>query len=148
MKTNNKPKALKNTPNCNNGFFRALLFGFLTCAVTWLLLTLVFALILSKQTDSKMLGSIFTPAIVVISLALGGFVSGKIDKSSAVLSAFLLGITVLGISYALSTLFDISRNPGALLKTVEIAVMFVCPIVGAVIATRKRKSPVRRKRKM
>lgn len=148
MKQNNKSKALKNSPNCNNGFFRALLFGFLTCVAAWLLLTLLFALIMSKQTDSKMLGSIFTPAIVVISLALGGFVSGKIDKSSAILSAFVLGTMVLGISYALSTLFDISRNPGALVKTVEIAVMFVCPIVGAVIATRKNKNPIRRKRKM
>lgn len=146
MKIKNKSKALKSTPKKDNGFFRALFFGFVTCLLTWIVLSLVFALIMSKQNDSTALGKVLTPVIVVVSLAAGGFVAGKTDKSCAGLSSFVLGTVVLGISYALSTVLDISGDLGAFIKTVEIAVMLVCPVIGAKLSLGQTRKKTRRRK--
>ena len=101
---------------------------------------------MSKQNDSTALGKVLTPVIVVVSLAAGGFVAGKTDKSCAGLSSFVLGTVVLGISYALSTVFDISGDLGAFIKTVEIAVMLVCPVIGAKLSLGQTRKKTRRRK--
>lgn len=146
-KTKNKTKALKNTRN-ENGFFRALIFGFLTCSVTWIALALVFALVMSRQTDSNALGNVLSPAITVISLAAGGFAAGKTDKSCATLSSFVLGTSVLGICYALTTALGLSKGFGSAMKTLIIVIMLLCPVLGAKLATRQKKNNVRRRKRL
>ena len=146
-KTKNKPKALKNTKN-ESGFFRALIFGFLICGISWLLLSVIFALIMSGQKDSNALGNVMSPAIVVISLFAGGFAAGKMDKSYSVITSFVLGTAMLGICYVLTSVLELSKGFGPAMKTVMILVMLVCPVIGAKIATRQKKRTVHRKRRM
>ena len=136
-KTKSKSKALKNNPN-NSGVLRALITGFAVCFATWLLLSLVFSFILSKQTDSTALVKFFAPAVAVVSLVLGGFAAGLADKTAAVLTSFLLGCASLGICYALSAYLDLSYELGIVAKTAVVAVMLVCPVIGARFSCRKR----------
>lgn len=138
-KTKNKHKAPKNVSTKQNGFFRALVLGFFTCAVVWVALALVFALVMSNMEDSNSPGPVFSQVIVIISLLAGGFVAGKADKSCAPLTAVILGCAVLGICYCLGTAFDLSRDLGSAMKTVVIAIMLICPIVGAYFSTREKK---------
>lgn len=146
-RTKNKQKAPKNVKQRQNGFFRALVLGFFTCAAVWVSLALVFALVMSKQEDSNSLGSVISPVIVIISLFVGGFVAGKADKSCALLTAVILGCAALGVCYGISSALDISKGMGQVMKTVVIAVMLVCPVLGGKMASReKRMNKVRRKR--
>lgn len=145
-KTKGKSKALKNTAH-KTGFFRALIFGFFSCFAVWILLAVIFSLIMSKQTDIGALSGILSPVIVVVSLAVGGFVAGKTDKSCSALSSFVLGCAVLGICYAISASLDLSKELSSIMKTLLIAVMLVCPMLGAKFSTReKTKKGYSRKR--
>lgn len=145
-KKNNKSKALKKGSDNGNGFFRALFFSFATCTVTWIVLALVAAFVMSKQTDSSTAGMILSPVIVALSLFAGGFVAGKLNKPNAYFSAFVLGCAFLGMSYGISTALDLSRGMGVMLKTVVIVMMVICPLFGAKAATFNKKKSVRRKR--
>lgn len=140
-KTNKKHAALKNGKN--NGFFKAVIFGFLSCFAVWIVLALVFAAVMSKQMDSTSLSWILSPVTVVVSLLVGGFVAGKADKTCAPLSSFVLGCAVLGLCYGLSSAMDLSRQLSVAMKTVVIAVMIVCPMIGASFSAREKKKKVR-----
>ncbi len=145
-KTKKNSKALKNTAG-NGGFFRALIFGFVSCFAVWILLALIFSLVMSKQTDSTAFVSVLSPAVVVVSLLVGGYVAGKTDKSCSALCSFVLGCAVLGICYGVSVSMDLSKELSSVMKTVLIAVMLVCPMLGARISNReKKRKPHSRKR--
>ncbi len=138
-KTKSRPKAL-NDPKNKGGFFRALIFGFVTCAVVWLIVSLVLSFVMSKQTDSGAFSSIFSIVTVVVSLLSGGFAAGKADKRGAVLSSFVLGCAVLGMCYALSVSLELSMNLSNVFKTFVVALMLVCPVLGARFSTREKKN--------
>ncbi len=142
----NKSKALKKGSNNENGFFRALIFSFVTCTVTWIVLAFVAAFVMSKQTDSTTTGMILSPVIVALSLFVGGFVAGKINKPNAYFLAFVLGCAFLGMSYGISTALDLSRGMGVVLKTIVIVMMVVFPLFGVKAATLNKKKSVHRKR--
>ena len=146
-KSNIKTKALKNGAKHEAGFFKALLFSFVICVLVWLVLTFVAAFAVSKMPDSENAVKIISPLIAVISLATGGFFAGKLNKPNAVFISLLLGCAVLGICYGVSTLLDLSRNYGIVLKTVIIVVMILSPLVGARFSNIKSsKKTARRKR--
>ncbi len=129
-KTKSKSKALKNNQN-QAGVLRALIVGFAVCLVSWLLLSLVFSFVMSKQTDSTALIKVFAPITAVVSLIFGGFAAGFSDKTAALLTPFILGCAVLGICYALSAYLDLSYELGTFAKTAVIAAALVCPVIGA-----------------
>ena len=144
-KTTTKPKALRNN-GTNRGVLRALIVGIAVCFVCWLLLSILFSFILSKQTDSTALIRFFAPAVSVISLIVGGFAAGFYDKTAALFTSFLLGCAVLGICYALSACLDLSFELGTVAKTAVVAVMLVCPVIGAKISCRKKSKKYRRRK--
>ena len=145
-KTKNKSKALK-TKN-KNSFFRALIFGFVSCALLWIVLAFVFALVMSKQQDSNALGGVLSIVIAVVSLVTGGFVAGKCNKDGTLLVSFVLGCAFLGICYLLSTVFDLSKNMDTLTKTLAIAIALLCPVFGRGIATREKRPDRHRRKRM
>ena len=134
-----KHKALNKT-EFKGGFFRALLFGLVGCALTWLLLSLLFAFVMSKQTDSTGMLNVLSPVVAALSLLTGGFVSGKTDKACSPLAAFVLGCAVLGICYGISSAMDLSRELSNFMKTLVVALMLIFPVIGANISTRKAKN--------
>lgn len=146
-KTKNKHKALK-TNESNGGFFKALLFSLVTCAAVWLVLSLVFSFVMSKQTDSTSMVGVFSTVIMCISLAAGGFASAKADKSLAPVSAFVFGCIILGICYGVSSAFGFSKDLSVAHKTFLIAGMLVLPEIGAKIATRKNVKKSRSRKRM
>ena len=147
-KSKNKTKALKTTDNNGSGFFRALLFGLVVCAVVWIVLSVLFSFVMSKLEDSSAVGKIFSSAVTVLSLLSGGFAAGKCDKTCAVLSSFVMGTIVLGICYALSSFFELSRDLGSVMKTVVIAVMLIPPVIGAKISAREKKLKTHYRKRM
>ena len=147
-KTKKKHRALKSNTAVQSGFFRALVFGFVTCLGFWIALALVFSLVMSGMEDSGSAGKIMSPVIVVLRLLAGGFAAGKADKSCAALSSFVLGTACLGICYVLSSVLELSRNLDAVMKTVMIAVMLVCPLFGARLATREKGRNTRHRKRM
>ena len=147
-KAKKKQKALKSNSARQSGFFRALVFGLVACFVFWIGLSLVFSLVMTKMQDSGAAGKIFSSLVVVVSLLAGGFAAGKADKSCGVLSSLVLGTCVLGICYVLSSVMNVSRNPGAEIKTVLIGVMLVCPLFGARLAMRPKGNMRQHRRKM
>ncbi len=142
----NKPKAPKNTKG-NVNFFGALLVGFGCCAAVWILLALVFALVLSSQENPVGLVPFLSPVTVVVSLAVGGFAAAKLDRKNAYLSAVVIGCAFLGVSYAVTSVFEIARGYGAAVKSLIIAMMLISPLLGAKIAV-GRGEKKRRHRKM
>lgn len=140
-----KSKALKNTAN-KSGFLRALFLGLIVCIASWLLLSLVFSFVVSKQTDSSAYIKVFAPITAAVSLILGGIAVGFAEKTLSVLTSFVLGCAALGICYALSVWLDLSYELGSLAKTALIAVMLVCPVIGAKVSCRKKGIKQRRKR--
>lgn len=143
-KLNKKSKALKD--KTQNNFFRALLFGLLSCAAVWVVLAMIFALALSFASDSTPFVNVLSYAVVVISLAVGGAVAGKLDKNNAVLSALVLGFGVLALSYLVSCVFNLSRDMGIGLKTLIIALMIVSPLIGAGLSTRNKPKRAKRRK--
>lgn len=135
-KTKNKHKALNKTES-NGGFFKALLFALVSCAVVWIVLSLVFSAVMSKQTDSTAMVGIFSVVIMCLSLVAGGFASAKADKSNAPVTAFVFGCIILGVCYGLSSVFGFSKDLSNIRKTFLIVAMLVLPVIGAKIATRK-----------
>ena len=144
-KVNRKSKALRK--KTENNVFGALLFGLLTCAVSRVVLALVFALIMAGQKDSSFIGGIVSPVITVVSLVLGGYAAGKTDRKSPVFSSLLLGLIILLLSYLLSTWFDLTKDMNVAVKSVIMAASLVCPVVGARFAS-KTKEKGRHRRKM
>ena len=102
--------------------------------VLWISLSAVFALVLSKQEDSGALISLFSPIVVVMSLVMGGFSASCLDKKNAYFASFIIGAACLGISYALSGIFNIGFAMGMGMKTVAILIMLLSPVLGAKIA--------------
>ena len=146
-KTKNKHKALNKTES-NGGFFKALLFALVSCAVVWLVLSLVFSLVMSKQTDSTAMVGVFSVVIMCLSLVAGGFASAKADKSYAPLAAFVFGCVVLGTCYGLSSVFDFSKDLSNFQKTFLIVGMLVLPVIGAKFATRKKVKKARNRKRL
>ena len=146
-KTKNRNKAPKNQSKKQSGFFRALFVGIFVCLISLIILSLIFALVMSNMEDCHALGPVFSSVIAVVSLVLGGFASGKTDKSCAVLAAVLLGCAFLGIAYAVSSAFSLSKGMGSVMKTVNVIVMLVSPVLGAKFSVRNKtvKRPTRKR---
>lgn len=122
---------IKKTRQMANPFLKALLSGFAATVITWLLLTTVFSLVLSRASDHNSIGPILSVAISVISIAAGGFVLARTDKSSAFVGSVILSAAVLGLAFGLSEVLDLTKGLGAVMKTVHIASIFVAGIFGA-----------------
>ena len=146
-KHKNKSKAPKNQSRKQNGFFRALFTGTFTCALAWIMLSLIFSVVMSNMQDSNKLGAVFSMLIPAVSLILGGFAAGKTDKSCAVLASLLLGCAFLGIGYAVSSALSLSKGIGSVMKTFTIAIMLLSPLLGARFSTRDKgiKRPGRKR---
>ena len=141
-KINKKSKALKE--KTQNNFLRALLFGILATAVTWIMLAIVFALLLTYTSDSDPFINVLSYVVVIVSLAVGGFVVGKLDKAGSGLASLTLGFAVLAVCYLVSSSLNISRELGVVMKTVVIALMIVSPLVGTGISTRNKSKRTKR----
>ena len=143
--SNNKQKAPRNAKQ-NVSFFGALLFGFGCCVLSWLALALVMALVLS--TGENPIGPVpyLSPVTAGISLAVGGFVSAKLDVKNSTLSALIIGCVFLGICYAVTAFLNISQNYGAAVKTVIIVMMLLSPLLGAKIASGRGEKRKRRRK--
>lgn len=143
-KINKKSKALKE--RTQNSFLRALLFGVLTTAAAWVILAMIFALMLSFAADSTPFVNVLSYVIATISLAAGGFVVGKLDKTNAGLAALLLGCSVIAVSYIVSSVFNLSKDLGIGMKTLIIALMIAGPVIGAGISTRNKPKRAKRRK--
>ena len=139
-KTKNKPKAPKNVSNRQSGFFRALFMGVIVCFVCWIVLSMIFAFVMSRMQDSNAFGNVLSYVIATLSLVAGGYTCGKFNKSHAVLLALVLGFAVLGTGYAVSSLFDLSKGLGTIMKTVTLAVMLISPVLGARFSARNNRT--------
>ena len=142
---NNKQKASRNAKR-NVSFFGALLFGMGCCALLWLVLSFVMALVLSSGENPMGLVPFLSPVTAAVSLAVGGFAAAKLDGKNSTLLSLVIGCCFLGISYAVTTLCDLSQNYGAVIKTVVIAVMLLSPILGAKIACGRGENRKRRRK--
>lgn len=142
MKNNHKynRRAVKTQKSPVSLFFRALVVGFAVVVALLVVLSAIFALVLSKTDDGGSYVSLASPVVTVISLAAGGFVSGKLDGADAVFSALILGAATLGLSYAVSTALDLSANLGPILKTVHIGMVMFSPFFGAKLASGRAKT--------
>ena len=145
---NSKSKPVKDRNANKNVFFRAFFTSFVVTVVVWILLATVFAFVMSKQTDSSLAGKILSPILCAASLISGGFAAGKSDKSDAVFLSLMLGCTILALCYGVSSAFDLSENMGLLVKTLNMAMVLLCPVIGAKISTKEKAKKSRRKRKM
>ena len=137
-KMKNKSKAPKNQGIKRNGFFRALFMGVFVCLVSWIILSLLFALVMSNMEDSHAFGHVFSMIIPASSLFLGGFAAGRADKSCAILTSLLLGCVFLGICYVMSSALSLSKGMGGVMKSVTIIIMLVLPLLGARFSARNR----------
>ena len=146
-KSNSKHKALKKTAN-KTGFFRALIFGFVISVITWLILAVVISFVVSKQSDGNMLLKILSPLAVLISLGIGGYAAGKIDKTCAFLSSVSIGGVMTGICYVVSVFLEMSKDSGSMPRGVYIALMFLSPVIGARFSVKRKTTGRHGKRKM
>ena len=142
-KINKKSRALKE--KTHNSFLRALLFGILITAAVWGMLAVIFSLLLSLASDSTPFVNVLSCVICVISLAVGGFAVGKLEKTNCGFAALLLGCVFLAICYLVSTVFDLSKGLGVGMKTLIIILMIVSPLVGVGFSARKSTKRVRMK---
>ena len=126
-------------------FFRALVVGFAVVVALLVALSAVAALVLSKTNDGGSYVSAATPAVTVLSLAIGGFTAGKMDGADAAALALILGAATLGLAYAVSTALDLSLKLGPILKTVQIGMMLISPFFGARLASGGKKAKHGRK---
>ena len=97
-------KVRKKSSQGERSFLAAFVFGFLVTVVVWLVLSALVPLILASSGDSQALVPFVSPAVLVISLVLGGFAAAKMIKTQGISCAILVGTAFLGLSYLLSSL--------------------------------------------
>lgn len=145
--TQKKSKDRKISTPGKNSFLAAFVFGFAATAAMWLVLSALVPLVLSGYGDAGTLVPFVSPIVLALSLVFGGFVSGKLGKTSGVSSAVLAGTVFLAFSYLLSTLFKLTNNMSVYIKTAYILMYIICPVFGARIAKGRKKSKIRTKRR-
>ena len=143
---NNKNKALKGAANGKNCFFKAFLIGAIVSGVCMVLLCLAVSAFMCGRDDSLGNMGVISPVITAISLAAGGFACGKTGKNGGFAAAFLCGCACLGICYALSTVLELSDSLNALHKTLTVALMLVCPVMGAKLSGSGRSDVASKRR--
>ncbi len=132
-----KPKSpkVRNKNNGINPFVKSLIYGLAVTIAVWLMLTVVFSLVMSKMDDHNSVGGVLSVVISALSLAVGGFVLAKTDKSSAFIAAIILSALVMALAFALSQILNLSNGASAAAKTVKIALMFIFCIIGVKIGS-------------
>lgn len=145
-----KKKALKNdTVGVNTGgscFFKAFVIGIVVTVLCLVVMCLAVSSFMVSKDDSTAMMKIISPAITAISLIIGGFTCGKINKTASIATAFLCGCASLGICYALSTIMALGGEMEVFNKTVSIAIMLLSPVLGAKMSSGGSREKVRRRR--
>ncbi len=131
-------------------FLRCSVIGALSSIGITLLLGVVASLILFKTNDPLKYITPSALSILYVSTLLGGYISSRINKRSAVLCGLLSSIFVLLVFFLVSLFIPVSHSSGYdVLGEVALKLaVIVSSIVGAFIGTgNNKKSSVKRKKK-